>query len=174
MVIDAKTELPHGFTMKLCPSIRAQFPMPLDWFYREEENSIMRSCYLTRDLIRPSVLFTTGLTVFAEKNIKKKHGYTPLVRARSYMDTQTEMQPIGDWKMNSKGRLVTFRGFFQTDSRTVNRQLIQPATYYVEATANDRTDTVYYITFETPTSKWEQDAEIAHTMIDNRILDEKY
>ena len=87
------------------------------------------------------------------------------------MTTQKDMVPLGGPVKSIEGPLVVYRGHFRTISgRILAGRVLDDRHIYSEVAANNRTDKVYVIMFESPMDKWEADREIAETMTNGRRL----
>lgn len=162
-------ELPQGFSWQDLPSIRASFPIPEGWHFKEESRGDTRAFFITRESIERQGSFDTGLTVNAFLNFRQSTGFEPSVYARDYMTTQREMESMSEIVAVDDGSLTTYRRHFR--ARTVGGRRVRPINLYTEATGNDETGTAYLILFESPSFKWPRDATIGETMINNRVLD---
>lgn len=191
---EGHVELPKGFAWKECNPVRAKFPMHETWFFKAESAPGTHAFFLTREPIigesyresfgnvglitgPPETYFKTGLSVNVLARVDQRMRIKPSRMAEKYieeyMETQRLLIPLSQITRQKDGPLHTLRRQFRMSGIPVvlGVQLTEPITFYMEATGNDQTGTFYVIVFETPSAKWEQDAETAKVMIENRILD---
>lgn len=140
--------------------------------YKEEVKGDTRAYFMTRESIAQRGRFDTGIAVNVLSGIRKKVKTSPSLYAHSFMTSQTDMRPTSEIVMSNDGSLRVARRYFEITPGIKHGVRFEHKNLYVEATANDQTDRVYFIMFETPASKWQEDAGIARMMIDNRVLDQ--
>lgn len=191
MSLENRSELPTGYIWKECGSIKAKFPMPQDWFFKTQTVPGTRAFFMTREPIiadslrlfsvgremlyqtsSPEGYFKTGLSINVFPDFYRRTRRSPSAVARDYMDNPSkEMIPTSQILRQRDGHLITLRRLFRVNAQNVMGKRMESTNYYIEFTANDSTQTLYTIMFETPSENWQGDEEIARTMIENRVLD---
>lgn len=180
MTTEQSSELPSGYIWKELQGTRARFPMPDTWFLLTQQVSGIRAFYMTRESIPSQGSYITGLSVNITPNIRRRTGRSAMEMAEGLMET-LPMIPQGGITRIEEGPLAIFRRFFFfPEPRTIPipqfgggfvLRVMPPTNFYVETVANRRTDTAYIIQFETPSTKWHEDRQIALTMIESGVLD---
>jgi len=193
MSTEREGELPSGYTWRECGPIKAKFPMPQEWFFKELASRNTQNFFMSREQIQikdeflisspgggidlkttnPEGYFKTGLTVNVFFNTYKNLRRTASAMAGYFMeDPPKELIPTSQIIRQRDGNLIIYRRFFRSEIPVLRGIKMVPANYYVEFTANNRTDTAYHVMFETPSEKWGEDEAIARMMIENRVLDQ--
>lgn len=163
-------EVPHGFKIAVCSGINATVPMPETWFFKQESEYNTRAYFMTREAIRGDNMYVTGFFLNALSRVQRS-GTLPSLLAEKFIEGQPMMEPTSDIEVITDGPLTTLRRSFSNNGGVVEGGLMEPTSFYLSATSNDRRDIAYLAMFETPTEKWEEDESIARTMIDNLVLD---
>jgi hypothetical protein len=166
-------ELPQDFSWQEAPSLRARFPIPDGWYFKEEARGNTRACFITREPIDHKGVFVVGLTVNSILNVREATGYSPSAFAKAFMTTQREMSPLSDIDALRDSPLVIYRRDFQAVT-VAGVAVKDPPRIYAEATGNDSTGTAYILLFESPLSMWKQNEQIGRVIIENRILDKSF
>lgn len=191
MTPDRRSEIQTGYILKELSPVGAKFYMPESWFFKPESVPGTHAYFMTRERISgeprtlgqgrfqlrtttPEGFFTTGLSVNVHDNAGRRLGMKASDMARGFLrKPPPTIIPTSQPTEKTEGDLVVARRLFRTHQLVVSGRSSPPKTLYIELTGNTRTDTLYIIIFETPSDKWTEDREIASTMVDRRILDER-
>lgn len=170
MVNERHPEFLSGyFTKKIYP-IQAEIPTPQGWFYSRATAHGTVSFALSRE--RP--LFQTGLTVNVFPNAGKRLGVNPLELALKQVESNSILTPTSELATVKEGPFTIYQKFLHFKGGVILGVRRSPIDYYVESIGNDKTGTVYFVIFESPTEKWGEDKQIAETMIKGKKLNPDY
>lgn len=188
---DRRNEIPDGYILKECFPVGAKFYMPQTWFFRSEGELGTYGYFMTRERITgqsqtlgeggimlrtttPEGFFTTGLSVNVINGAEQKLGIRATEMAQGFLRRPPQVViPTGPVIEKREGELIIARRFCKTPVLSTSGRSFPPKILYMELTGNARTDTLYIISFETPSDKWNEDREVALTMVERRILDER-
>lgn len=134
---EKRAEIPQGYNWTFCPDIKAFFPTPDTWFYKEEVKGDTRAYFMTRESIAQRGRFDTGIAVNVLSGIRKKVKTSPSLYAHSFMTSQTDMRPTSDIVMSNDGSLRVARRYFEITPGIKHGVRFEHKNLYVEATAND-------------------------------------
>lgn len=118
----------------------------------------------------PEGYFKTGLSVNVFPRVGR--GIQIADMKHSFMNNR-DLMPTSAIVSTEEGPLRTARRFFRGRRGKVFGIEVPELNLYNEFTHNTQTGTIYVLTFETPSEKWESDEEIARTMLKSRVLDPK-
>ncbi|OGH14242.1 MAG: hypothetical protein A2687_05965 [Candidatus Levybacteria bacterium RIFCSPHIGHO2_01_FULL_38_26] len=190
MSAERRIELPDEYSWKELDSIKARFPMPQNWFFKEAVAPGTKAFFISREPIqgdsftaslagmryktnRPEGFFTTGLSINVFPDFYRRMRRSPAAVAREFMNNSPkELTPESRVSFVRDSAITTLRRFFRSDVPVIMGRKMGPTNYYIEFSANTSTQTLYTMMFETPSDKWENDIEIARMMIENRQLDQ--
>lgn len=181
MSSEQRGEIPSGYIWKDLPGINARFPMPDTWFFMGIEAPGTYAFFITRESIPQRGIFTTGVTVNAFLKFGNKMPGSAVDFAREVLQTLPMVQPISNVEVVEDGPLTICRRLFilpierymTTPSfhGEIVTKLMPPSHFYYMAACNRETHTAYIAWFETPSTKWKEDRQIAEIMISNAVLD---
>jgi hypothetical protein len=151
---DILTEAPKGFTWRQMPFIKASVLMPDDWFFsfipdNREEKYIY---HISKENIEQSGVYETGLDFRAMRGVPAKtKGKLPSeYSASAVSDTEKMVKFTKKWE-ETKGIFKEI-GYMYVDSSN-EKESISVYRLYI---SNDKTGTVYVLTFEGPTRSWDE------------------
>jgi len=158
---------PEGYEWKWCEDIKAGFLCPRGWFFKEEENGGTRAVFISRESIDKEGVFKTGLSVNVIRDASRKAGMPLLEYARIYIEgmkaktsASRAVQTAGDG-VYFKG----FSGFFRSESPVVG-----PVIIFKLILANEKTGTLYIVSFESPAGEWENAWATGKPIVDTIAL----
>ncbi|HBC87340.1 MAG TPA: hypothetical protein DCZ94_10325 [Lentisphaeria bacterium] len=148
------SEAPKGFLWKQMPFIKMQLLMPSDWFFTfYAENKEERYLYyITKENIEQMHAYQTGLNLRVFRNVPAKlKGQLPSeYSAAAVAETAKKVKFTRKWEQQ-KGMFKEI-GYTYTDN-TDEKNILNVYRLYI---ANDKTGTVYILTFEGPTNDWDE------------------
>lgn len=159
---------PEGYEWVACEKMTAQFLKPEGWYFLEESNEDSTACFITKEQITDATpYFTTGVSVNAVQDASNQLPLSPQQFVSALLDEisvafdqatpQTTLEPAGS---PLYGKASTMR----TEESTV---------YYLNYW-NKETDTVYLISFESPTDEWEEAWSEATPILQTLGLNKNY
>lgn len=159
-------EPPSGYTWARCPEIKGAFLQPTGWFFKSSKVGESKSFFITKEEIKDKQQFTTGLSIFVMPNIPKKHEISPYKYSLKIREAAKESHTLTKEWEHEMGPFKAV-GFIYTkkDKKgdfTVHNLVI----------SNDKTGTMYLITFEAPTAEWEQAWKTAEPMLKYLFIDD--
>jgi hypothetical protein len=165
---DKQQTSPQGYEWVNCEQMTAQFLKPDDWYFLEESNQDSTACFLTQQKITEEApYFTTGLSINAVQNATQQLPLPPEQFISSLLDEVStafdEVSPQSTLQEEGSplyGKASTM----STPEFTV---------YYLHYW-NQETDTVYLLSFESPTSEWEEAWNTATPIFETLGINRKY
>ena len=169
--VEVLPEAPKGFLWKQLPFIKAQFLMPNDWnFNFVPENKDERYIYyITKENINQKGYYQTGMNIRVIRNVPTKlKGQLPSeYSANIVAETAKKVKFTKKWD-EQKG-IFKESGYIYVDDSD-NKNSITVYRLYI---SNDKTGTVYILTFEGPTKEWDSLwKNIGEVIFKNFSLDE--
>jgi hypothetical protein len=169
MTADAKPELPPGYSWQECRGTGAFFPKPEGWLHTRNTFPGTVGFAIFEKVDREG--FTTGMEMNVFPHLQER-GIVPIDMAKEHVTNQRFFTRIEDLTRQEDETFTTFRALYRrSTSMLVMGRFVQPATYFIEGTANKSTGTTYLITFHTLNERWLQDEQTARLIIERRILD---
>jgi hypothetical protein len=157
---------PKGYTWANCPSIKAAFLKPDGWYFKSTKQGDTQGFFISKEKIEAGGGYTTGLAVNVIPDIPKKKSVAPSAYARQFREsarknvtfTKEWDKDMGPFK--SVGFVYTKKD--KAGSFTVHNLLI----------ANDKTGTMYLVTFEAPAEEWAEAWKIGEPMLNFLFIDD--
>lgn len=162
-------EAPSGFSWKRLPEIKAAFLMPDGWHFKHEHENSTDAFFITLEDIDKQGSFLTGLSVNAIPNVSKK---TKLwvkeyaLRLHSQIKQDTTIKVIDEWQ-NPQGPFMVYG---MRSEKVVNDKMTM--VMYQLIVANEKTDRLYVIAFESMKDIWEAAWRLGDVMMTKFVLDE--
>ncbi len=164
-------EAPKGFSWKQMPFIKAQILMPDEWFFsfvpdNKEDKYIY---YISKENIEQKGFYETGFNMRVVRGVPSKtKGQLPSeYSASAVADTEKKVSFVKKWE-NAKGIFKEI-GFIYNDAPE-GKESITVHRLYI---SNDKTGTVYVLTFEGPTKGWNDLwRDVGEVMFKNLSIDE--
>ena len=165
------TELPpppSGYSWVSCNEIKGAFLMPQGWHFKKGSQGDTLGYFITKENIDEKGEFFTGLSVNVIPNIPQKKGISPSDYADTYIKTASDEREI--FKKPWASTMGPFQGYGVV---LVNRDS-QKGDYITHnlAIANDRTGTLYLLTFESPAKAWDSSWSIGKPMLQRFLIDD--
>lgn len=158
---------PLGFSWYTCQNNGSILLKPDGWYTKEEGAGDTKACFITRESIDTGS-FTTGLSLNALPNVTLASGQSAVSLARDLMETYAELPQI----ISAEPIRTLSAGPFTGYARTVQSA---DATFYYLHYANPSTDSLFIVSFESPTSKWSTDWSLYGTpMLEQLGLDPSF
>lgn len=162
-------DAPAGFTWKQLPEIKAAFLMPDSWYFKHENIDGTDAYFLTMEDIGKQGSFLTGLSINTVPNVSVKtkqwvKDYALLLHAQIKKDTTLTV--VDEWQNPQ----APFMVYGMRSERTVNVTLTVVS--YQLVIANEKTDRLYVIVFESTKDLWEAAWRIGDVMMTKFVLDE--
>lgn len=153
---------PSGFTWQEVKELKAAFLKPSGWFYRQETQEGTFAVFITKEDISKTGEFQTGmsLNVF---HLKKD----PAVERGKYMIEKIAEAKGAEMWTQKFGPFVEF-GCQVKDTDETGTIIMHALTV-----TNPKTNTLYYFTFESPESRWDEAWKTGKQMMDMLALDDE-
>jgi hypothetical protein len=153
---------PSGFAWQEVPELKAAFLKPNGWFYRQESQEGTFAVFITKEDISKGGEFQTGmsLNVF---HLKKD----PTVERGKYMIESMAKAKHAEMWTRSVGPFQEFG--CQVEDTDATGAIIMHAL----AVANPKTNTLYYFTYESPESEWDNAWKTGKQIMDMLALDDE-
>ena len=164
-------EPPEGYSWERAPLIRAGFLRPDGWHFKQTEQSGQLAYFITKEPIpadaeEGTTQFETGFSINVWQQVSQVKGVRPSDFAQSYVaviqqSTEHEVENVGT---PSHGSMVGIGVQFRTknDPDPLRQQLL--------LVANDATDTLYHIMFESPIRQWDEEWPVARMVLKQLVL----
>jgi hypothetical protein len=164
-------QAPEGYSWQLAGQSQAFFLRPEGWHFKAFEQAEDLAYFITREPIPPdakpgSYQFETGFTINVFRGVTRAKGIAPSGFALGYVQvvTQSAEHETEDTWQNRGGPFIGYGVQFCSGS-DIGRLRQQH-----HLIANDETDTLYLIIFETPERLWERDWPLAKVVIERLML----
>lgn len=152
---------PAGFTWQEIPELKAAFLKPNGWFFKREKQKDTLAYFITKEDIDKNGQFQTGLSV----NVFRLKNDSAVDRAKGLIGQIAEKHHADAWTRT----IGSFQEFGCTIKDTDAMGTIIMNAW---AVSNPKTNTLYYLTFESPESDWETAWRIGKQIMDTLALDE--
>lgn len=161
---------PMGYSWVACKEIRASFLLPWGWYFKKGVQGDTFGYYFTQQNIEEKGEFLSGLSVNVIPNIPQKNGMSPSVYADSFIKAAILQKEI--FKLPWQEGIGSLQGYgvVLLNHDPQRGDFIS----YNLAIANDRTGTLYLLTFESPAETWEQYRVVAGVMLKQFLLDDSF
>jgi hypothetical protein len=152
-------EPPIGFHWERAPEIKGAFLVPHNWFFKAEKHQDTLGYFVTRENIDKTGESLVGLTVNVMPHLKSRDA---VEAAKALMAGFTDGKKVLDFE-EAKMRSLVGGSCLAQDETTTTHTL---------ALANPKTNTVYLILFEAPTSQWEKEWPAGEEILGAMLLDD--
>jgi hypothetical protein len=158
---------PRGFRWQEIPEIKGAFLVPQGWYFKTESRGKTFAFFITKEQIRSGGMFKTGLSVNVVRNLS-----TPVQEyAQAFMEELGRTYPEAVWES-----FTPSADPFLAWSTTIDdpgKAAGYPLTMYYLIIANPRTNTLYLMWFESPSSVWSQEWLQGERILENFALDDE-
>jgi hypothetical protein len=165
-------ERPAPYTIDLATGRRdfgfMKVNVPPGWFIRVEQG---KAVFITKEDIGVKKLFETGLSVNVIKDVPKRMSKKPSEYALALITQLTQTHKNYGIEESSSGALKSFSCIFKAKPPKPPGDFI---VQYAMATGNDRTGTVFLVTFESPEAEWDEAWKIGQALLKSLTFDEKF
>jgi len=155
-----RVSAPEGFTWQEIPELKMAFLKPADWFFKRNDLHGHPAFYISKENIDSEGQFRAGFSVIVY--FKKK----PAVEYAKKQVDRFAKKDHGDRWEREVGSFKEF-GFQAThmyrDGAGKARMLM---------VANPKTNTVYWVVFESPEPDWDVAWKTGETIVNSLVLDE--
>jgi hypothetical protein len=157
---------PKGYTWQKCPDIKGAFLRPNGWHFKKHKQGDTLGYFITKENIKETGEFLTGMTVNVIPNIPKKKSMSPYKFAESYRDAaRTAVKFSKEWDKD----MGPFRSLgFVVDKQHEDGQF----RVHHLLIANEKTGTLYLVLFEAPVAEWDAAWKIAEPMLQFLYIDD--
>ena len=151
-----------GLERKKCLPSSTIFLVPKGWFFKEEQNEDATACFITKESIEKEGVFKTGVTANIIKDSSKKTKVKPseyiygIVQEAGKQDKASEIITL-----QTPSPIKGYGRFVYPQPRPGKEKL----NMYLLTFANDKTDTIYIISFESPAKDWEANFPIGEQIL---------
>lgn len=169
-----ETKLPQpseGYRWERFTEIQSAFLCPTNWhrFLKAGNNS--HTYVLSLESVKEKGSFETGLTVQAIKGIQKHKGMPPSAFAIGL--AQTTLEKKANTKLSTQD--LSSGPFKAFGLRYRNApEVAQPIVVHQVCIANDKQDTLFIVTLESPESSWEATWKLGEVMLKQFVIDDEY
>jgi hypothetical protein len=155
---------PDGFVWKKIDSVKAAFLLPKGWYFKEEEKDGAYGIFISKENIDTAGEFETGMSVHVQR-LKKDPAPDRAALLIMQLSEGNEVQRT--WR-TEQGVLKLFGARI--------RVTVDPPTFieHVLAIGNSRTNTLYFIRFESPEANWNEAWKTGDVMLQDFLLDDEY
>ena len=159
---------PTNFSWVKVADLSSAFLVPDGWYYTNNKGKLLTSFVIAKEPPNVRSRFETGLTVQAINNMGKVGGQPPSQQIAGLVRGLTAQE--GNAVLS---KVPLERGLFKGVSiRCRDASSHNPVIYHRLFLANDVTDTLFVITFESPESKWSDVWPIGRTLLSVFVLAE--
>ena len=152
---------PAGFTWQEIPELKTALLKPDGWFYKREEQKGTLAYFITKENIDKNGRFQTGLTV----NVFHLKKDSAVERGKEIIQRLAATKHVEAWAQDA-GPFQKF-GCLAKDTDSSGTIMIQTLTV-----ANPKTNTLYFLVFESPESDWDVAWKLGKQIVDKLALDD--
>lgn len=150
------------------PAIKGSLQLPQGWFMKEDSNDGTYVYQITREKVESeNDPFTAGLIVSVTTKVPERASMKPSEYAAELLSS-TQEDGVGDLKKTTDGPWQIFRTDYQIDADT---GAIHMANY---AKANDKTGTIYFVTWQSPVSEEDKLAPVREAILSSFKFDPEF
>lgn len=177
---ESHPELSAHLSIHECTNTGLLLPVPYNWSVAEKTNPNYSTCIISRENRAEVGICFTEFTVATCHNYQEKYGVPPSsFNSLARIEQNIPDELFEQFTFSQSDELLSaFLEFGNHIGRLINIipgpkgfLMIQPDIFqwpfyeYNEIISNDRTDTSYYLRFQTPISKIEQDVQIVQKIL---------
>ena len=152
---------PQGFTWQEIPELKAAFLKPDGWFFKQESEKGTLAFFITKEELKGSGQFETGLTV----NVFRLKQDSAVERGKDLIEKMASEHHAKQWEQ-SVGTFKEF-GCLIKDTDSSGTIVLHSLTI-----ANPKTNTLYLFMFESPESKWDAEWKLGKQIMDSLAIDD--
>ena len=164
---DALPPAPTGFTWQHLTPIKSAVLRPDGWFYKQSTKANTQGFYVSKEDIDKLGFFKTGLTLDCIRNISKITKLSPSLYAAQMADAAASKFPLLERSSSTQGPFKAIR--FNYVSSSTNQEDIRICQLLI---ANDKTDTLFIVIFESPTSEWQESWKKGEVILKKLLIDD--
>ena len=153
---------PPGFTWQEVPDLKAAFLKPSGWFYREETQPGTLAVFITKEDISKVGEFQTGMSL----NVFQLRKDRAVDRGQDLVGNIAKAKHAEMWTQK-------FGSFVEFGCQVTDADAAGTIVMHVLTVANPKTNTLYYFTFESPESSWEDAWKTGKQIMDMLALDDE-
>jgi len=153
---------PSGFTWQQIPELKAAFLKPDGWFFKQESDKGTLAFFITKEDLKRSGQFETGLTV----NVFRVRQGSAVERGKALIEKMASEHHAKQWEQ-SFGPFKEF-GCLIKDTDASGTIVMHSLTM-----ANPKTNTLYLFMFESPESKWDVEWKLGKQIMDTLAIDDE-
>ena len=155
---------PEGFSWKRVESLKASFLMPDGWHFKQEEQHGARAFFITLENIDKAGRFETGLSVNVQTLERDK---APERAAQFVLGMMQAHEVLDQW-----AKEVGVMKIFGCRVRETEKDH-PPLIIHVLTVANERSNTLYLMMFESPEASWDAAWAKGRVMLEKFLLDDE-
>jgi hypothetical protein len=152
---------PSGVAWQEIPELKAAFLKPQGWFFKRESGKGTMAYFITKEEIKQSGQFSTGLTV----NVFHLKKDSAIERGKTLIDNMAAQHHEKSWT-GAKGPFQEF-GCLLRDTDATGTIVMSALTV-----ANPKTNTLYLFIFESPQSDWDTAWKLGKPIMDTLAIDD--
>jgi hypothetical protein len=153
---------PPGFSWQEVPDLKAAFLKPSGWFYREETQPETLAVFITKEDISKVGEFQTGMSL----NVFHLRKDRAVDRGKDMVTNIAKAKHAEMWTRK-------FGPFVEFGCQVTDADASGTIVMHVLTVANPKTNTLYYFTFESPESSWDDAWKLGKQIIDMLALDDE-
>ena len=162
---------PNGYRWERFTEVQSAFLCPTNWHRFHKAANSSHTYVLSKESVEKNGSFETGLTVLVIKGIQKHKGMPPsafaIGMAQMALD-QRENTKLSTQDLSS-GPFKAF-GFRYRNAPEVAKPII----IHKVCIANDKADTLFIVTLESPESSWDETWKLGELILKRFIIDDEY
>lgn len=164
-------EAPANYTWVRMPQIMSAFLKPTDWYEHDKKSNGSHTFALSKESVKQQGSFETGLTVIAIKNVMDKLHFPPYTVSLQMFDgiKQNPSNTIIETRDTSQGPFKSFIVRYEN-----HPEVAKPIIVHKIYIANDKTGSLYIVSFEAPKSEWDEAWKIGETILKYYLVDDEF
>ena len=162
---------PEGFSWVRMPKIMAAFLKPNGWFEHNKSSKGSYTYAISKESIKENGSFETGLTVIAITDVQEKLNLPPYTIALQMFDdiSHNNSNTIIKSKDISQGKFKSFIVLYENHPR-----IAEPIVVHKIFIANDKTGSLYIVSFEAPKADWGEAWKIGNQILKYYLVDDEF
>ncbi len=162
---------PDGYRWERFAEVQSAFLCPTNWHRFHKPGNSSHTYVLSKESVEVKGSFETGLTVQVIKGIQKHKGMPP--SAFTIGMAQTTLGKKENTKLSTQD--LSSGPFKAFGLRYRNApEVAKPIIIHQVCIANDKTDTLFIVTLESPESSWEETWRLGEVMLKRFLIDDEY
>lgn len=158
---------PDGFKWNYLEEIKGKFLVPDNWFLNYEKKENTHAYFITKEDYKKEGIYKTGISINVITKLKKTNSFEYIKLFKDQIKKNAEVTGESDLIKFGPFRQYIIR--YKSFSKELNKTII----IHQILISNIKTNTMYFILFETPEDEWEINWKIGEKILDLFGIDDE-